>query len=184
MPRENSLSDSEGRSLTQDLDEEMDMERAIQDEMGRDPQLSPQALEASATTSSTLNNFISVAPPAMATAFAPANLEVPQPRRPTIRTQGSGADRFRASVRKVMQMRRASTMLFLGDIGAEPGIDPKRADAERQYGYIHQECTVEIIDYNGATSSVGRLDNEGFVRMMNDKNASKPESWVKVFLLF
>ncbi|EIN14276.1 hypothetical protein PUNSTDRAFT_80502 [Punctularia strigosozonata HHB-11173 SS5] len=180
MPREDSFSDSEGRSLTPDLEDEVAMERTIQDEMRRDPTPLSRAMAASEATSSTLNNLMANAPRAPSTTSAPSNLEVPRPQRPTIRMQGSAAERFRSSVRKVMQMRRTSTMLTLGNVGAEPGIDPKRAEAERQYGHIREECTIEIIDYNGATSSVGKLNNEGFVKMMSDAGACKPEAWVKV----
>jgi hypothetical protein len=181
MPRENSFTDSEGRSLTPDLEEGMELERAFQAQVDRELTQSPPPaadLGASAATSATAGTGV---PPASTTTPSrkegAAHLQIPMHGHRPPTTPG---DRFRASVRKVMQLHRTSTMLSMGSIGAEPGIDVKRADADRQYGRIRQECTIEIIDYNGMTSSARRMDNAGFVKMMQDPRASKPEPWIKV----
>ena len=85
-------------------------------------------------------------------------------------------------MRTVMFVNRASSVPQTagGGIGAEPGIDPRRDSAELLYGHIHQECTVEIMDYSAVRSSVGRMTNEEFIELMQDPIASATEPWVKV----
>ncbi|EIN14274.1 hypothetical protein PUNSTDRAFT_96001 [Punctularia strigosozonata HHB-11173 SS5] len=190
MPRENSFSDSEGRSLTPDLEEGMELERNFQEQVDRDLSQSPPQLlgvdapETTARTTITPASPVASAPSAAAGTAggaSRANLRVStHPPRPVPQTHGSAKDRFRATVHKVMRLHRTSTMLAMGGVGAEPGIDPKRADADRQFGHIRQDCFIEIIDYNGATSSAGRMDNAGFVKLMSDPKASEPQPWVKV----
>jgi len=89
--------------------------------------------------------------------------------------------KFRAVVRRVMFMNRGTSVLANGgQIGAEPGINPRRASAELLYGHIHQRCTIEIMDYSAVRSSVGRMTNEEFIGLMQDPVASAREPWVKV----
>ena len=53
------------------------------------------------------------------------------------------------AVRKVMHMRRgARNMTTRGVAGAEPGVDPRRASADLQYGGIRQNCVIEMFDYS------------------------------------
>eukprot|EP00914_Ancora_sagittata_P030490 GHVO01061061.1.p1 GENE.GHVO01061061.1~~GHVO01061061.1.p1 ORF type:complete len:454 (+),score=19.48 GHVO01061061.1:1-1362(+) len=89
-------------------------------------------------------------------------------------------DRFRASVRKVMSLRRTSTMLLNSNVGAEPGVDPRRATADIQYGGIKQDCVIELVDYNSTSISYGRMTNKELVSMLGDENASARQSWAKV----
>lgn len=100
MPRKNSLTDEDGRSLTPDLE-------------------LPEP-----------------------NAFTP-DLDAPV-RRSTTRSPTDPAashktpkDRFRAAVRKVMQLHRTSAVFsnYIG-IGAEPGIDPRKDFASFNYGHI------------------------------------------------
>ena len=47
------------------------------------------------------------------------------------------ADRFRVTVRKVIQLHRASSMMVTGTaIGAEPGVDPRKDTAYLIGGYV------------------------------------------------
>lgn len=49
----------------------------------------------------------------------------------------SPADRFRVSVRKVIQLHRASSIMITGNtIGAEPGIDPQKDSANLMWGHV------------------------------------------------
>ena len=68
----------------------------------------------------------------------------------------------------------------LGFIGAEPGVDPRRASAHLNYGHIKQNCTIEIVDYSSVRASFGRMENRAFEEFMLDQKASRREPWVKV----
>jgi hypothetical protein len=179
MPRENSFSDSEGRSLTPDLEDEVAMENTIKEEMAREPTTYPVVADMEASnTISDVNGASIDQEPTTAPNERPsdANLQIPG-RRPTI---GSAADRFRASVRKVMHMHRTYTLLSLGNAGAEPGVDPKRADVDSQFRHIYADCTIEVIDFNRTTSASKKYANGEFVKMMGDAQRNKPASWAKV----
>lgn len=160
MPRENSFSDSEGRSLTPDLDEV--------DE----------------------SNFIPIPVPVVATSSpshtrspcpdrnAPCS---PSSRKNTRITILSPKDRFRATVRKVIHLHRTSTILSrYGGAGAEPGVDPRRASAFLHYGHIRENCIITLVDYSAVRSSFGRMSNQQFVSLLEDANAGAREPWVKV----
>ncbi|GLB43551.1 putative corA-like Mg2+ transporter protein [Lyophyllum shimeji] len=184
MPRENSFSDSEGRSLTPDLEDE------------DAPPVSP------------INSYNSPIPLNLAET-SPVLAQYPNPRSPSITKRsilskmksptsqpsvkspitykhhpwagGTPRDRFRAAVRKVIALHR-STSYFAGDgrIGAEPGVNPRRASANLLYGHIRQDCEIEVIDYSSVRSSAGRMTNAEFVNLLSDPAASAKEPWVKV----
>ncbi|KAF9225244.1 hypothetical protein BS17DRAFT_778349 [Gyrodon lividus] len=163
MPRENSFSDSEGRSLTPDLSEEeyVEPEHAIFPVVVQQPSTIPSALpQASIASQSPLVRS----------------------RSPVVHTQSrTPKDRFRASVKKVIQMQRtATTLLQYGGAGAEPGVDPRRSSAFLTYGHIKQNCVIELVDYSTIRSSFGRMTNREFVRLLNDKTAGTREPWAKV----
>jgi hypothetical protein len=67
-----------------------------------------------------------------------------------------------------------------GGVGAEPGVDPRRASADAEYGGIKQECVIEVVDYSAVRSSFGRMTNREFVDLMNNPDASARDPWVKV----
>jgi hypothetical protein len=113
MPRENSFSDSDGRSLTPDLELPE----------GNEPPRPVIAVEPNGRRSTAL--------------------EPTSPARPAVRPTFAGIispiDRFRATVRKVIRLHRTSTILAdRGGIGAEPGVDPRRDSAFLSYGHIKQ----------------------------------------------
>lgn len=178
MPeRENSISDSEGRSVT--------------------PDLADVGIDAMSPT------FHS--PPAHATHFGPeavhsphGHLDNPLNRitsglrsRKSLHSQKSRApsqwqhlapkEKFKAAVRKVMAMRRGTFLLGTGKvIGAEPGIDPSRPESDLAFGHIHQECQIEIVDYSSIRHSSKKMSNEEFVDMMEDEEAWQAPTWGKV----
>src|ERR1700722_4304026 len=86
-------------------------------------------------------------------------------------------DRFRSHVKKIIQLRRSSSVLF--GVGAEPGIDPRRKSTFLSYGHIKAKCTIEIADYSGVRSSIVRMTNQEFVELMNDSTSGR-ERWAKV----
>ncbi|EKM61657.1 uncharacterized protein PHACADRAFT_248392 [Phanerochaete carnosa HHB-10118-sp] len=167
MPRENSFSDSDGRSLTPDLEDELDSPV-----VSSPPPLPPLNTEA------------------MEPLSAPASFREQQParsakstssERPQMRTIFMApGDRFRRAVRKVIAMRRGSVAMTTGRIGAEPGIDPRRESAFITYGHIRQKCLIEVVDYSAVRSSFGRMTNSEFIKLLADEGASTKESWVKV----
>jgi len=99
---------------------------------------------------------------------------------PTPRYQNP-REHFRAAVRKVMAMHRTSHFLSSGAaVGAEPGIDPRRHSAHQFYRHIRQKCVIDIMDYSPLRTSVGRMTNGEFLKLLDDQAASERESWVKV----
>ncbi|KAJ7510487.1 magnesium transporter [Mycena galericulata] len=158
MPRENSFSDSDGRSLTPDLEEESRPAPATYATSPSSP------IRRRAPTSSSSKNMETTQ-----VLEAPGPLATMEP-----------IHRFRYTVRKVIAMRRGTNVLTGRGVGAEPGVDPRRASADAQFGGIKQDCVIEVADYSAVRSSFGRMTNREFVNLMNDPAASEPEPWVKV----
>ena len=184
MPRENSFSDSEGRSLTPDPEDGLSSPMYDGPSAERPPdvasgtQITPaQAIvqkhhpsKRSAHAASPPTSPLDAAPP---TPMPPPG----SAQRPTFATP---TDRFRATVRKVMAMRRTSSLLSRRGVGAEPGVDPRRASAYLNYGHIRQQCLIEVNDYSTMRTSFGRMTNAEFVRLLADDKASVREPWVRV----
>lgn len=161
MPRENSFSDSEGRSLTPDLEDELD------DHRPRSPVHRPKSPVMSHKSKSIKSKLSHRPIPARASqATAP----------PTILP----IERFRLSVRKVMHINKTSSCLMSKGPGAEPGVDVRRASAYLSYGHVRQNCLIEIADYSSVRSSFGRMTNQEFINFLNSPRASEREPWVKV----
>jgi Mg2+ and Co2+ transporter CorA len=166
MPRENSFSDSDGRSLTPDLDVEVSTPIYT-----RNPVLPAPALNTTYPPTSNVRSVTSVLSPARSTRTH-ATTRTPRQVPPI--------ERFKASVRKVIQLHRSASIISRGGVGAEPGIDPRRSSADLTYGHIHQECVIQIIDYSSVRSSVGKMTNREFVDMLNNPAASEREPWAKI----
>ncbi|KAG2099884.1 uncharacterized protein F5147DRAFT_754693 [Suillus discolor] len=159
MPRENSFTDSVGRSLTPDLEDEFM------------PSPSPALRSASLA-------HIELLADVHLRSIIPASL---QPERASAIHFQTPKDRFRACVRKVISMHRTTTVFSgFGLAGAEPGVDPRRQSAYLHYAHIRERCEIQINDYSTVRSSFGKMDNERFVQMFNDERSSEKESWVKV----
>ncbi|KAI9067178.1 hypothetical protein FKP32DRAFT_1588815 [Trametes sanguinea] len=175
MPRENSFSDSEGRSLTPDPED--DLGSPLYDEpIDGLPSVRPPIDNADIQSSPALIPQARQSkdrPPTSPVAAAPAI----SAQRPTFMTP---TERFRSTVRKVMAMRRTSSLMTRRGIGAEPGVDPRRASAFLNYGHIRQQCLIEVNDYSTMRTSFGRMTNAEFIRLLADNNASRREPWVRV----
>lgn len=136
MPRENSISD-DGRSLTPDLPE-------VDDTV-------PQTLDPTRTETP----FIAVTKPSgiQTVASAPDGISTRPPVRPTFdgAAQSDPLNRFRASVQKVIRLHRSTSILDnRTDIGAEPGVDPRRETAFLAYGHLRQNwCVCEAFLVHG-----------------------------------
>jgi hypothetical protein len=75
---------------------------------------------------------------------APSSPNSAAPPRSPRRASSAAADRFRASVNRVVQMQRMSTLLQPVPAGAEPGVDPRRVSAAAQYSHIRTDCNIEV----------------------------------------
>ncbi|KAG6911291.1 hypothetical protein DXG01_002130 [Tephrocybe rancida] len=182
MPRENSLDDSEGRSLTPDMDDF--------DEGPVSP-ISPSSIAHSPTypiphiVQPTPRLTTSPRPPSRRSILSRVKSQSPNvskaPNWPGNARVQTPIERFRAAVRKVMALHRGTSYLTgMGRIGAEPGVNPRRASANLLYGHIRQDCVIEVIDYSSVRSSFGRMTNAEFINLLDDPVASEREPWVKV----
>ncbi|KAH7922677.1 hypothetical protein BV22DRAFT_1197242 [Leucogyrophana mollusca] len=175
MPRENSFSDSEGRSLTPDLDEDEFLRPVSPGEAA--PAVVREPDEASVRA---------VSPRPQSEPLPPTTTSSEKPRisqsrsQPTRPTMYSPKERFRSSVKKVIQMHRTSIALSRTRVGAEPGVDPRRQSAYVQYGHLRQNSVIELTDYSTLRTSFGRMTNREFVDLLNDPSAGQRDSWVKV----
>ena len=158
MPRENSFSDSDGRSLTPDLELE-------ETTSGAAVPLSP--IRGTQSLTNEKMHSLSLTKSRQETALKSPGYMTPK-------------QRFRSAVRKVMALHRTSTIIASRGVGAEPGVDPRRASAELQYGGIKQDCVIQIFDYSSVRNSYGQMTNKEFVDFMEDPRASERESWAKV----
>ncbi|KAG1830906.1 hypothetical protein EV424DRAFT_1506156 [Suillus variegatus] len=173
MPRENSFTDSVGRSLTPDLEDEFMPSPS--------PALrsaSPAHIELSLPSNGSFQEPVVQSCRRASSSILPASL---QPECvPVIHFQ-TPKDRFRACVRKVISMHRTATSFSgFGLAGAEPGVDPRRHSSYLHYAHIRERCEIQINDYSTVRSSFEKMDNERFVQMFKDERNSKRESWVKV----
>ncbi|RDB29445.1 Cobalt/magnesium transport protein CorA [Hypsizygus marmoreus] len=188
MPRENSFSDSEGRSLTPDME----------DEFRRDSGDYVPPIGSPASFGGPIPPVLHVTEPSPRLAHG---LNPLSPSKRSIRSKTTikspatiksavahpwahltPKDKFRAAVRRIMAMRRGTSFLTStgGRIGAEPGVNPRRASAEIQYGHIKQDCVIEVVDYSAVRSSTGRMTNQEFINLLDDPAACERDPWVKV----
>ncbi|KAK1224442.1 hypothetical protein PQX77_012664 [Marasmius sp. AFHP31] len=171
MPRENSFSDSDGVSLTPDLSdaEDNDAPAAVSPTYsGR--QRIPSPVQLAAALERTQSN------PGRPSQAGSSRVVPVSPVRPTQRP----IDRFRSAARKVMAMHRSTSMMVSGGVGGEPGVDPRRASADAQFGKVRADCVIQVVDYSSLKYSYGRMTNKEFVNLMADQRASKREPWAKV----
>lgn len=173
MPRENSFSDSDGRSLTPDLSDHEDFVA------------SPISL---AIPGGGIPDVTHVQSPIRRVA-SPARSHH---THHTTRSQAVSSvahragiapkERFRRAVRKVISLHRSTSTFSYArfGVGDEPGIDPRRDSAYINWGHIHQDCVIQVNDYSSLRSSFGKMTNKEFIGMMQNDAASERESWVKV----
>ncbi|KAF7345241.1 Magnesium-like protein [Mycena sanguinolenta] len=157
MPRENSFSDSDGRSLTPDLEEAVNTSPPASPDYATSIPFTRLTLRETRTRTSSRSRPAGIRPPVL------------DPK-----------ERFRNAVRKVIALHRGLNVLTRRGAGAEPGVDPRRAGADAQYGGIKQDCVIELADYSAVRSSFGRMTNNEFVDLLADPAASAREPWVKV----
>ncbi|KAH8991944.1 hypothetical protein EDB92DRAFT_1934872 [Lactarius akahatsu] len=172
MPREDSLSDFDGESITSDEEAGVVTEAPAR---GRSPR--PRASASSDRPHSRSDKSKSLKSPKSITSRK-TDRAATAPQQPY--TGGTPRDRLRATVRKVIALHRTSAIIRRGGLGAEPGIDPRRHSAFATFGNIRQKCLIDIIDYSSLRCSSGRMTNNEFVEFLKNREASAPEPWVKV----
>jgi hypothetical protein len=64
-------------------------------------------------------------------------------------------------------------------IGAEPGIDPRRPGSDAAYNHIRDTCEIEVIDYSSTNYKIKQYDNAGFIELMRTTDGVRPP-WAKV----
>ncbi|KAF9535631.1 magnesium transporter [Crepidotus variabilis] len=171
MPRTNSLSDSEGRSITPEPGDE-------------DYPISALA------ASSPVNGRPRASMDHHAHGITSALERIKTHSRHTLQRPPVSAfsgltpkDKFRAAVRKVVSLRRGLTFPgIIGRVGAEPGVDPRRPQADAAYGHLRAKCDIEIIDYSAIRRVSKKLNNLEFMQFM-DADSPDPvrrDPWVKV----
>lgn len=158
MPRKNSF-DDEARSLTPDLEDELERERNYQSNQETHDiptpspiRQNPLRLLPNLVTSPSQTQHHVGSPTAMSATSPTRSLKshksqparTPQATRPTLAHQMTPKDRFKSSVRKIIQMRRMSSLMITGRIGAEPGVDPRRDSAYMNYSHIRQVSAYEL----------------------------------------
>lgn len=92
----------------------------------------------------------------------------------------SPRERFRSAVHKIITLNRSSFALRCGLIGAEPGVDPRRAVSMMTYGHIKQKCNIDVLDYSSVRLRRTSMSNAEFVTFLTDQSKSAREPWVKV----
>ena len=152
MPRENSFTDSEGRSLTPEP------ERGA---------LSP--VSALRRPSKKLQR--SNAPPTLRTVTW-QNLTPKEKFRASVHKVIA---LYRANG---LSMLMANGMY----VGAEPGVDPRRLAAEATYGHMIHPCRIEIVDYSAIRNTHCVMSKAEFVDLMDTGSSEPPPKppWAKV----
>lgn len=168
MPREDSLSDFDGESITSDEEAGVTEAPAAR---GRSPQ----------RRASASSDRPEKTPKSAGSHKSITSRKTNHDRAATIPQQSlTPKDRLRATVRKVIALHRTSAIIRRGGLGAEPGVDPRRHSAFATFGNIRQKCIIDIIDYSSLRCSSGRMTNNEFVEFLKNREASAPEPWVKV----
>ena len=184
MPRENSFSDSDGRSLTPDLEDEIELASpvAVSPSQNAPPALPPiqTDLNGANETRSQRNGRPSLSAKVASSPATSRRMRSPAQGPSNPMSTLTPRQKFQASVRKVIAMHRTSLMMTKNRIGAEPGVDPRRASAFLTYGHIKQKCLIEVVDYSSVRSSFGRMTNKEFITFVNNDRACEKEPWVKV----
>lgn len=172
MPRENSFSDLEGRSLTPEPEREED-NAAYSPSTPSSPTYSPRASHRPLDLFNTTSTSSLTSTPQSSTVRT-AKCEHLTPK-----------EKFRASVHKVIAMQRGLSVLTAGSrmrVGAEPGVDPRHASAEAMYGHMIRPCRIEIVDYSAVRNTHRVMSNHEFLELMDTNSDGPPQKlpWVKV----
>ena len=179
MPRENSFSDDEGRSLTPDPEEEVFPAAPVATEPANHAHVS------------NLDRIKTQSRKSLGSKISKGNLPLASPiavvqQQPSPWAHLGPKEKFRAIVRKMVSMHRGTSMLLAGGgrVGAEPGVDPRRPAVDAAYRHIREDnCGIEIVDYSAVRSTTRTMKNSEFINFMNTKTEDElppREPWVKV----
>ncbi|TBU36277.1 hypothetical protein BD309DRAFT_1024474 [Dichomitus squalens] len=178
MSRDNSFSDSDGRSLIPDLEEGL----ATSPTYAGPPATRPRNNKTNASAEKKYPQHHQLKH--SYTSPTPAPLTTPQQRQQQQPIFLTPTVRFRSAVRKIIAMRSMSSLLARRGVGAEPGADPRSAAAFLKYGHIRQRCTIEVNDYSTTRAGSARMDNGEFLKFLGEEGergaSGAREPWVRV----
>jgi len=197
MPRTNSLSDSDGASLTSDESERRELreDAYMSGATAGYGDVTTTVVPPSAGVPSQGHGFGHSLAKTMSRRTAQsgrhrASASVRRDPALTVHFAMEPKERFRSAVHRVIAMRRGAS--FLGGtiqrgVGAEPGVDPRRASADNMYKHLDKRCAIEIVDYSSIRSERREMNNEEFVDFMGigtgpdgEDNPPARAPWVKV----
>ena len=188
MPRENSFSDEEGRSLTPDPEEEASPVSPVASRPGPANSAHVEGTRSLSNLdrikTQSRKSFHSKLSKGGNLASPTADVQEQQSLSPWAHFPPK--EKFRAIVRNMISMHRGTSMLLAsgGRVGAEPGVDPRRPAMHAAYSHIREDnCGIEIVDYSAVRSTTRRMKNAEFIDFMNTptKDGLPPrEPWVKV----
>ena len=196
MPRTNSLSDSDGASLTSDeserreLREDAYMSGATTGYGDITATVVPPSAGQGHAFDHSLAKTMSRRTVLSGRSRPRASASVRHDGALTVQFAIEPKERFRNAVHRVMAMRRGAS--FLGGtiqrgVGAEPGVDPRRPSADNMYKHLDKRCAIEVVDYSSVRSERREMNNEEFVDFMGigagqdgEDNPPARAPWVKV----
>ncbi|KAF9055758.1 hypothetical protein BJ165DRAFT_443374 [Panaeolus papilionaceus] len=180
MPRENSFSDSEGRSITPDPEDfhvDVLVASPVSPSYSHRSGYVPQSASSAGNVSpKAAENTRSHTTPLSHRAFHASSAHSRQLHINTATTRSEHAlhrkplDRFRAAVHKVIAMHRGTSAIVgsgRSRIGAEPGVDPRRSSANAFYSQIENDCQIEVVDYSSVRSVHRSLNKFEFIEFMD-----------------
>ena len=165
MPRENSFTDSERRSLTPELERDVLSPLSPAHQQPFDPYKIRTA-----SRKSQISNALQ------------------SPVRTVTWQNLTPKEKFRASVNKVIALQRGLSLsvLTVNDsgmyVGAEPGVDCRHISAEATYGGMIHPCRIEIVDYSAIRKIHRVMSNDEFIDLMDTGSHGPPQKppWAKV----
>ena len=158
MPRENSFTDSEGRSLTPEPEREA---------------LSPVSVLSRRSRKSQRSN----APQTLRTVTW-QNLTPKEKFRASVR-KVIAVNALRRATSNGLSILMENGMY----VGAEPGVDPRRMTAEATYSHMINPCRIEIVDYSAIRNTHFMMSKDEFIDLMGSRDSPDPPlkpPWAKV----
>jgi hypothetical protein len=89
------------------------------------------------------------------------NPTIAEPRTKTMTTQSSTSN---------AENDQLATILSRAP-GAEPGIDARKASAQRAYSHIHEDCEIEVIDYSSENIKFRQFHNDSFLEFLESNES-------------
>jgi hypothetical protein len=71
---------------------------------------------------------------------------------------------------------------FARPAGSEPGVDATQAWVHELYSHIHDNCSIQVVDYSSANVNIQRMDNHSFLRFLEQSPRQHPGDvrWIDI----